>query len=136
MRAARCNGGSDRRVALEVERDRADRLPVASVAARPPLRVPLARLPIQRMARRQNLMVTPGVSLGQRYIANAVVSMLMFVRIQKARCPGTCRTQDCEAIACRKLELILGSTKQARHENFDQHDFTLNLFVILNFRRF
>ena len=100
----------DDRIAFRVERDGADRRPIASSAG-PACRIELAGLGVQRMPRRQNRVIFPGMPLRRADVANAAVPMLEVVPTHEVVGPGASIVDSGEAFD-RKLRPVLRRAEQ------------------------
>jgi len=108
------SAGTSDWLALGIEHDDVDGLPVPPVA-RPAPRVALARVLVQLMQRQQDLPVCPGVALGRRHVADATVAVLLVVPTHEASHQLAGLLQVGQA-SLREFRPVLGRSQQALHE--------------------
>jgi len=101
-------------VAFRVERDRADRIPVAS-STRPASRVLLPGPKVHRMASGENRPIFAGVALCRRDIADAAMAVRVVVPMHETRRPGARLVKIGKALG-GKLRAILGIAEQGLDE--------------------
>ena len=100
----------DHRIALRVERDGADRLPVACMPT-PARRVSLPGAFVHLVSGRQDLVVMLFVSCRRAHVANAAVQVRVVVPVHELRRPVLRRLQISKA-ARRELGPVLGRAEQ------------------------
>jgi hypothetical protein len=97
-------------VALRVERNCGNRVPIARVA-RPACRTAFPRRGVQRMTRGQNRVIATGMALRGADVANATVAMVEVVPPHEGSGPSSSRLRFGEALL-RELGAVLGGAEQ------------------------